>query len=88
MLMTIDDNLNTYMEDFMKIRDRTLKKKLTAQLMECKARTSNVIGLLRGVQDLSYISNAVLAQINDMAYKAVKREGGTHLQKMLDKRAL
>ena len=72
----------------MKIKDRALKKKLSTNLMECKQRTSHVIGLLRGVQDLSYLSNSVIAQINDTAFKAVKREGGGHLQKMLDKRSL
>lgn len=47
--------------------------------------TAKVLNLLRGIQDLSYLPNEVIAQINDVAYKAVQTN---QLQKMLDKRAL
>ena len=69
----------------MKIKDRALKKQLMTEISECRARSSNVIKELRSIQDLSKISNEVIAKLNDMAYKAINKGS---LQKMIDKRAM
>ena len=65
-LVVIDSTLDARMQQFMKIKDRQLKKKLIGQLLECNERTSHFIGLLRGVQDLSNISNEIIAKMNDL----------------------
>ena len=39
--------------------------------MECRKRTSGVIAELRNVKDFSNISNAIIAKMNDLAFKAV-----------------
>lgn len=48
-----------------------MKKKLITQLMDCKKRSSHVIGLLRGVQNLENLSNEVIAKLNDLGFKAI-----------------
>lgn len=60
------------MKEFQSFKDRKLKKELLTKLMEKKMESAKVIGLLRGIQDLSYLDNSVIAQINDVAYKAVQ----------------
>ena len=57
----------------MKIKDRDLKKQLMGEISDCRARSSNVIKELRNIQDLSKISNEVIAKLNDMAYKAINK---------------
>lgn len=70
--MKIDSALNLRMKEFQSFKDRKLKKELLTKLMEKKMESAKVIGLLRGIQDLSYLDNSVIAQINDVAYKAVQ----------------
>ena len=48
-LIVIDSTLDARYEQFMKIKNRSLKKTLCSQLLECKSRSSNVIGLLRQI---------------------------------------
>ena len=55
----------------MKIKNRSLKKTLCSQLLDCKSRSSNVIGLLRQIQDLSKLPNEIIAKLNDSAFKAI-----------------
>lgn len=71
-LQKIDDALNRRGAEYGKLKDRALKKKLMAQVMEKKMESAKVLGLLRGIQDLSHLPNEVIAQINDVAYKAVQ----------------
>jgi len=52
---------------------------------ESKNRITSVLSILRGLGDLSRIGNETIAQLNNLAYKAIQKGG---LQKMLDKRAL
>jgi len=40
--------------------------------MDKKMETAKVLNLLRGIQDLSHLPNDIIAQINDVAYKAVQ----------------
>ena len=70
--MKIDNALNLRMKEFQSFKDRSLKKELLTKLMEKKMESAKVIGLLRSIQDLSYLDNSVIAQINDVAYKAVQ----------------
>ena len=77
--------METKVMECMKIKDRVLKKQLMTEISECRARSSNVIKELRSIQDLSKISNEVIAKLNDMAYKAINKGS---LQKMIDKRAM
>jgi hypothetical protein len=55
------------------------------QLLDCRTRTSKVINELRNVTDFSNIQNNLIANMNDLAYKAINN---TSLQKMVDKRAI
>jgi len=72
--------------DFMRIRDKELRKVLLTQIHECKIRSNNVINELRNITaDLSNLSNEVIAKLNDLAYKGINK---SKLKKMLDKRAL
>lgn len=69
----------------LKIKERTVKKQLHESILECRTRSNFVISELRNLKDLSHIPNDIIAKLNDMAYKAIKK--GT-LNKMLDKRAI
>jgi len=40
--------------------------------MDKKMETAKVLNLLRGIQDLIHLPNDIIAQINDVAYKAVQ----------------
>ena len=55
-------------------------------LLECKNRSSRVIGFIRSISNLENLfSNEVIAQLNEVAFKDIKKGG---LQKLIDKRAL
>lgn len=69
----------------MKIKQKMVKKNLLEQIQECRKRTGAVITELRNVTDFSQINNAMIARLNDVAFKAVNNSS---LQKMLDKRAV
>tara|TARA_B110000285_G_scaffold141354_1_gene158143 strand:+ start:1408 stop:1752 length:345 start_codon:yes stop_codon:yes gene_type:complete len=84
-LQLINRSLDKQYDECFAIKGRTTKKKLMGQLMECRTRTSQVISELRHVSDFSHIQNSVIAQMNDLAFKA--RNNGS-LQKMVDKRAI
>ena len=77
--------MDAKMEEFMKIKDRKLKKTLLQGIQESKQRTNGVITILRECNNLENLQNATIAQLNNLAYKGVKKEG---LQKLLDKRAI
>jgi hypothetical protein len=69
----------------MKIKDRTNKKNLITKITDCSNQANFVMGELRKVKDANYLSNELIAQLNDMAYKAIKTGS---LNKLLDKRAI
>lgn len=73
------------MESFLGIKDRQLRKDLIQSLQECKSRYTNIISVLRGVWNFDCLSNHVIAQLNDYAYKGIQSNG---LQKLIDKRAI
>ncbi len=57
----------------MKIKDRITKKKLMTSIYEYKKTLSNVNGMLRKAifEGGGNLSNSVIAQLNDVAYKAI-----------------
>lgn len=84
-IQEINRNLDAKMEEFMKVKDRQLRKVLLQGIQESKQRTSGVISILRECHSLENLQNATIAQLNDLAYKGVQRGG---LQKLIDKRAI
>jgi len=69
----------------MSIKNRLEKKKLMQGIHACKERTSHVITVLRANPNLDRLTNVVIAQLNDLAFKGIQKGG---LQKMIDKRAI
>ena len=67
----------------MKIKDREIKKSIMEEIQDCKDKTRQILELLRG--NSGRVTNAQIAQLNDLAYRAVRKRG---LQKKLDERAL
>ncbi len=57
----------------MKIKDRITKKKLMTSIYEYKKTLSNVNGMLRKAmfEGGGNLSNSVIAELNDVAYKAI-----------------
>jgi len=53
-------------------------------VLDCKQKASKVIEVLRNAADKA-ITNAMIAQLNDVAYKAIRKTG---VQKKLDERAI
>ena len=58
---------------------------LYAEVLECRTRSNLVIQKLKELRDLSKIPNHVIAEINDIAYKAIQQGS---LNKLLGKRSL
>ena len=71
------------MESCFKIKDRDIKKEIIDEIAEVKTKTSQILSILR--ETTGKVSNAQIAQLNDLAYKAVRKRG---LQKKLDERAV
>ena len=85
-MKALDRSLESKVMDFMRIRDKKLRKELLTQIHECKIRSNNVVNELRNITaNLSNLSNEVIAKLNDLAYKGINK---SKLKKMLDKRAL
>lgn len=68
----------------LKLKDRLLKTDILQEMQESKKKTATVLSLLRSTQ--GRLSNEQIAQLNDIAYKAVQTKSG--LQKKIDERAL
>eukprot|EP00347_Sterkiella_histriomuscorum_P012111 403369855 len=79
----LDKQLDTFIEMAMKIKDREIKKEIMEEISECKGKTIQIIEMLRNAT--GRINNAQIAQLNDLAYRAVRKRG---LQKKLDERAV
>ncbi len=78
----MDKNLDELMSEVMKVKNRILRKELLEEAHGIKQKTSTAVGVLR--QGVSNFSTAQIAQLNDLAYKAIRKQG---LQKQLDKRS-
>ncbi|CDW75354.1 UNKNOWN [Stylonychia lemnae] len=83
-IMNLDKELDSFVESSMKIKDRDLRKVIMEEIGECKDKTSKVMEVLRASTG-GRINNVQIAQLNDLAYKAVRKRG---LQKKLDERAV
>ena len=84
-LKAIDRSLIAKHEEYMKVKDKVMRKELLGKIQECKERSHSVIAQLREVQNLGNLSNEVIAKLNNLAYKGIKVE---RFNKLLDKRAL
>ena len=73
-LKNLDRDIDLYMEDAMKIKNREIKRELMDQALDCKRKVAKVIEILRGCLTSS-ISNLQIAQLNDCAYKAIRKVG-------------
>lgn len=80
---TLDQELDCHMESCFKIKDRDTKKEIMGEIQECKDKTFQVLQILR--ENSGRVNNSQIAQLNDLAYKAVRKRG---LQKKLDDRAI
>ena len=78
----MDKNLDELMSEVMKVKNRILRKELLEEAHGIKQKTASAVGVLR--QGVSNFSTAQIAQLNDLAYKAIRKQG---LQKQLDKRS-
>ena len=67
-----------------KIRDKKTRSELLEQCIEFKRKVATIMGIMsRDTQ--AQMANLLIAQLNDVAYKAIKKKG---LQKKLDERAI
>ena len=66
-IQEINRNMDAKMEEFMKIKDRKLKKTLLQGIQESKQRTNGVITILRECNNLENLQNATIAQLNNLA---------------------
>lgn len=66
------------------MKNRKQKKELITKLYECRSRVGNIYSHLRD-KNLNHLDNRTIAELNDMAYKAIK---SGKLSKLADKRAL
>jgi hypothetical protein len=68
----------------MKVRDREIRQTLMNSIVEFKQKIAQVMEVMRA-DTQSNISNVLIAQLNDVAYKAIRKKG---VQKKLDERAI
>jgi hypothetical protein len=80
--------LGRRMEQFasqcMQVRDREKRKELMQQFLEFKQKTAQIEAQIR-LDTGKNLSNVVIAQLNDLAYKAFRKQGNS---RTLDKRAI
>jgi predicted flavoprotein YhiN len=72
------------MQDVHKMKNRDVKRELMEQALECKKKVAQVLEIIR--ESLTtQMTNLQIAQLNDCAYKAIRKVG---VQKKLDERAI
>jgi len=72
------------MQDVQKMKNRDVKRELMEQALECKKKVAQVLEIIR--ESLTtQMTNLQIAQLNDCAYKAIRKVG---VQKKLDERAI
>jgi hypothetical protein len=80
-------NLETVLNEsgtlILRVKNRAIKDETLQEIQDAKAKSAQLMSILR--QGSGPISNVQLAQLNDMAYRAVQKRG---LNKKLDERAL
>lgn len=83
-LQELDQELNVHVLTCQAIREKDIKKDLMEKLTEIKKKVAQVMSTLRSAVN-GNLSNEMIAQLNDCAYKAIRKQG---IQKKLDERAL
>lgn len=83
-LKVLDRDVDLFMEDAQKFKNRDSKKELMQQALECKKKIAKVMEVMRECLD-NRMTNLQIAQLNDCAYKAIRKAG---VQKKLDERAI
>ena len=82
--MVVNNEIEEFSSLAMKIRDKDLRKQLVAEVLLAKQRVNNLLELLRKAAN-SNINNEMLAKLNDLAYKGIRKAG---VAKALDARAV
>ena len=67
-----------------KIRDKEVRSFLTEEVISFKRKVAEVLGIMSR-DSAQNMDNLLIAQLNDVAYKAIKKTG---MQKKLDERAV
>jgi len=73
-LKVLDRDIDQFMETVQKIKNREVKRELMDQILECKVKVAKVIEVIRSSQ-LQQMTNIQIAQLNDCAYKAIRKVG-------------
>lgn len=73
-LKKLDVQVDSYSEKTMKIRDRQIKTALMDQIIEFKQKIAKVMEVMRADTNTE-INNSLIAQLNDVAYKAIRKTG-------------
>ena len=81
----LDASLDEISTQVFKIKNKAIKKELFEELKECKDKTTEAIDVLRNNQDGGAIQNHQIAKLNDLAYKAIRKQ---NFSKKLDERAI
>lgn len=81
----LDSQLDEVTAQVFKMKNKTAKKELFEELKECKDKTTEAIEVLRNHKDGYGIQNAQIAKLNDLAYKAIRKQ---NFSKKLDERAI
>lgn len=72
------------MQDVQKMKNRDVKRELMELALECKKEVAQVLEIIRSSLT-TQMTNLQIAQLNDCAYKAIRKVG---VQKKLDERAI
>jgi len=80
----MDTEVDGYSELCMKVKDKEIKSQLMDEVIQCKQRISSVLALLSKIANQN-ISNTMIAELNDLAFKAIRKAG---VQKKMDERAI
>jgi hypothetical protein len=70
----LDAEVQTFIEVAMKIKDRDVRRELMEKVQECKKRTVIALEALRKSLN-SQMDNATIAQLNDCAFKGIRKQG-------------
>lgn len=68
----LDKELDLHVEMCFKVKDRDLKKSIMQDIQECKNKTRQIMEVIRDTQ--GKMSNTQIAQLNDLAYRAVRQK--------------
>lgn len=80
----MDTSVDTFSDICMKIKDKEIKSQLMEEVISCKKRICSVMSLLSKASNAN-ISNEMIAQLNDLAFKAIRKAG---VQKKMDERSI